>query len=209
MNTSNGHVFLIDDDNSMRLSLSRMLVELGFSVQEFSSAQDYLEHSLPISPATILMDMTMPDMTGLELQEKLIELGRQTPIVFISGQSHPHQIVKGLKNGAFDFLFKPFNLEELLTALNSAIQYDQNQLKKVTSDAHARKRFDSLTAREKEACHLLVKGLSNKEIAQQLGITDATIKIHKARVLQKMQLDSIPTLVKVYLEADLNKSADT
>lgn len=204
MNKSNGHIFLIDDDNSMRYSLSRMLVELGFSVQDFSNAQDFLENSLPISPAAILLDMAMPDMTGLELQEKLLEVGRQTPILFISGQSHPQQIVKGLKNGAFDFLFKPFNLEELINALNSAIHFDQNQLKKVTSDVHARRRFDSLTAREKETCHLLVKGLSNKDIAVQLGITDATIKIHKARVLQKMQLDSIPTLVKVYFESDLN-----
>ncbi|HBI82302.1 response regulator transcription factor [Orrella sp. NBD-18] len=205
MNERAGHIFLIDDDNSMRFSLSRMLVELGYSVQEFSSAREFLENSLPISPAAILLDMAMPDMTGLQLQEKLLEVGRQTPILFISGQSHPQQIVKGLKNGAFDFLFKPFNLEELINALNSAIQLDQNQLKKITSDIHARRRFDSLTAREKETCHLLVKGLSNKEIAQQLGITDATIKIHKARVLQKMQLDSIPTLVKVYFESDLNK----
>ncbi len=205
MNERAGHIFLIDDDNSMRFSLSRMLVELGYSVQEFSSAREFLENSLPISPAAILLDMAMPDMTGLQLQEKLLEVGRQTPILFISGQSHPQQIVKGLKNGAFDFLFKPFNLEELINALNSAIQLDQNQLKKITSDIHARRRFDSLTAREKETCHLFVKGLSNKEIAQQLGITDATIKIHKARVLQKMQLDSIPTLVKVYFESDLNK----
>ena len=206
MNKSNGHIFLIDDDNSMRYSLSRMLVELGFSVQEFSNAQDFLDHSLPIAPAAILLDMAMPDMSGLELQEKLLAVGRQTPILFISGQSHPQQIVKGLKNGAFDFLFKPFNLEELISALNAAIQFDQNQLKKVTSDVHARKRFDSLTAREKETCHLLVKGMSNKDIAVALGITDATIKIHKARVLQKMQLDSIPTLVKVYIESELNNT---
>lgn len=137
MTKSNGHIFLIDDDNSMRLSLSRMLGELGYSVQEFANARDFLENSLPISPAAILLDMQMPDMTGLELQEKLLEVGRQTPILFISGQSHPQQIVKGLKNGAFDFLFKPFNLEELIIALNSAIQFDQNQLKKVTNDVHA------------------------------------------------------------------------
>lgn len=207
MTKSNGHIFLIDDDNSMRLSLSRMLGELGYSVQEFSTACDFLESSLPLSPAAILLDMQMPDMTGLELQDKLLSIGRQTPILFISGQSHPKQIVKGLKNGAFDFLFKPFNLEELIVALDSAIKYDQNQLKKVTSEVHTRRRFESLTAREKETCHLLVKGFSNKEIAQQLGITDATIKIHKSRVLQKMQLDSIPTLVRVYFESDLNKQS--
>lgn len=203
MTKSNGHIFLIDDDNSMRSSLSRMLTELGYFVQEYQSADTFLKNSLPISPAAILLDMQMPDMTGLELQEKLLELGRQTPILFISGQSHPSQIVRGLKNGAFDFLFKPFNIEDLVTALNAAIQFDLNQLKKVTSDIHARRRFASLTSREKETCHLLIKGMSNKDIALQLGITDATIKIHKSRVLHKMQTESIPSLVKAYIEADL------
>ena len=117
MTKSAGHIYLIDDDESMRTSLTRMLREVGYMVEDHSSALTFLEKSIPVSPAVILLDMQMPDMTGLDLQEKLLQLGRKTPIVFVSGQSHPHQIVKGLKKGALDFLFKPFNLEDLLKAV--------------------------------------------------------------------------------------------
>jgi two-component system alkaline phosphatase synthesis response regulator PhoP len=112
--TKVGHIYLIDDDNSMRESLARMLRDVGYLVEDHASAVKFLETSTPVSPAVILLDMQMPDMTGVELQEQLVKLGRKTPIVFVSGQSHPHQIVQGLKKGAVDFLFKPFNLEELL-----------------------------------------------------------------------------------------------
>ena len=184
MNKS-GHVYLVDDDESMRTSLSRMLRELGYNVHDFASAKAFIEHSAPISPAVILLDMQMPDMTGLDLQEKLVRIGRKTPIVFISGQSHPHQIVKSLKKGALDFLFKPF--------------------KRVSKDIEVKRYFASLTPREKEVCHLLVQGLLNKDIAVKLGTTDATIKVHKARVMEKMRADSLQGLVKSYLEASLDQ----
>ena len=119
--TKVGHIYLIDDDESMRTSLSRMLRDVGYIVEDFSSAVTFLEDSMPVAPAVILLDMQMPDMTGLDLQEKLVKLGRKTPIVFVSGQSHPHQIVTSLKRGALDFLFKPFNLEDLLKAVRVGI----------------------------------------------------------------------------------------
>lgn len=97
--TKAGHIYLIDDDDSMRSSLTRMLREVGYLVDDYASALNFLEKSVPVSPAVILLDMQMPDMTGIDLQEKLIQLGRKTPIVFVSGQSHPHQIVQGLKKG--------------------------------------------------------------------------------------------------------------
>ena len=147
--------------------------------------------------------MQMPDMTGLDLQEKLLQLGRKTPIVFISGQSHPHQIVKGLKKGALDFLFKPFNLEDLLKAVAEAIDFDRRQLKRVSQDVETKKDYANLTPREKEVCSWLVQGLLNKDIAVKLGTTDATIKVHKARVMDKMHVDSVQTLVKKFLESDL------
>jgi len=200
-----GHIYLIDDDESMRTSLGRMLGEVGYQVQEYASATDFLEKSLPLAPAVILLDMQMPDITGLELQKELLSLGRKTPIVFISGQSHPHQIVQALKNGAVDFLFKPFNLEELLQALNEALKFDQRQLKSLTKEIETKKNYALLTPREKEVSALLVKGLLNKEIAQKLGISKATIKVHKARVIEKMQVTSMQELVKKYLEADLEK----
>ncbi len=201
--TKVGHIYLIDDDESMRISLARMLRELGHLVEDYASASIFLEKSVPVSPAVILLDMQMPDMTGLDLQEKLLKLGRKTPIIFVSGQSHPHQIVQGLKKGAVDFLFKPFNLEELLKAVADAIDFDGRQLKRISMDVETRRNYENLTPREREVCGWLVKGLLNKDIAVQLGTTDATIKVHKARVMDKMQVDSAQTLVKKYLESDL------
>ena len=201
--TKFGHIYLIDDDESMRISMSRMLRELGYLVDDYASATVFLEKSVPVSPAVILLDMQMPDMTGLDLQEKLQKFGRKTPIIFVSGQSHPHQIVQGLKKGALDFLFKPFNLEELLKAVADAIQVDDRQLKRISLDVEAKKDYESLTPREREVCGWLVKGLLNKDIAVKLGTTDATIKVHKARVMEKMHADSVQNLVKKYLESDL------
>jgi FixJ family two-component response regulator len=201
--TKAGHIYLIDDDESMRVSLSRMLRELGYLVEDYSSAATFLQKSIPIAPAVILLDMQMPDMTGLDLQEKLLSLGRKTPIVFVSGQSHPHQIVQGLKKGALDFLFKPFNLEELLKAVADAIAFDGRQLKRVSMDVETTREYESLTPREREVCIWLVKGLLNKDIAVKRGTTDATIKVHKARVMDKMHADSVQVLVKKFLESDL------
>ena len=201
--TKVGHIYLIDDDESMRISLSRMLRELGYLVEDYASAAVFLERSVPVSPAVILLDMQMPDMTGLDLQEKLLKLGRKTPIIFVSGQSHPHQIVQGLKKGAVDFLFKPFNLEEMLKAVADAIEIDRRQLKRVLVDMETKREYESLTPREREVCTWLVEGLLNKDIAVKLGTTDATIKVHKARVMSKMHVDSVQTLVKKYLESDL------
>ena len=201
--TKAGHIYLIDDDESMRVSLSRMLRELGYLVEDYSSAATFLQKSIPIAPAVILLDMQMPDMTGLDLQEKLLSLGRKTPIVFVSGQSHPHQIVQGLKKGALDFLFKPFNLEELLKGVADAIAFDGCQLKRVSMDVETTREYESLTPREREVCIWLVKGLLNKDIAVKLGTTDATIKVHKARVMYKMNTYSVQALVKKFLESDL------
>lgn len=143
MNKS-GHVYLVDDDESMRTSLSRMLQELDYNVHDFASAKAFIEHSVPISPAVILLDMQMPDMTGLDLQEELVRIGRKTPIIFVSGQSHPQQIVKSLKKGLW-ILFKPFNLEDLLNSVADAIEFDRRQLKRVSKDVEVKRYFATLT----------------------------------------------------------------
>jgi len=201
--TKAGHIYLVDDDESMRTSLVRMLRDIGYIVEDFSSAAAFFEHSVPVAPAVILLDMQMPDLTGLDLQEKLLKLGRKTPIVFVSGQSHPHQIVKGLKQGAVDFLFKPFNLDDLLKAIADAIELDRRQLKRISKDVETKQDYAILTPREKEVCFWLVKGLLNKDIAVKLGTTDATIKVHKARVMDKMNVESVQALVAKYLESNL------
>jgi len=200
MSTLNGTIYLIDDDDAIRRSLSRMLADVGYDVFDYNSATSFLSNIRVVSPAVILLDMQMPDLSGLELLDCLEKNGSTTPIIFLSGQSHPQQIVKGLKKGALDFLFKPFNLEELLNAIQTALEYDRKQFKRILKTSEIKQNFLLLTPREKEVFSLLVSGLMNKEIAQQLGTTDATIKVHKARVMEKMRAGSVQDLVRFHLE---------
>ena len=205
MTNSKGHVYLIDDDISIRSSLTRTLVGAGYTVQPFAGAKDFMENLMPVSPAVILLDMQMPDVIGLDLQEQLTQLGLKTPIIFISGQSHQKQIVQGLKKGAIDFLFKPFNLAELFSAIDMGITKDQAKIQKLAQEGNVRKNFSLLTPREKEVCHLLVKGFKNKEIAKQFNLVDATIKVHKARIMEKMHANSLQNLVALYLQFNLEQ----
>jgi FixJ family two-component response regulator len=191
-----GHIYIIDDDASMRSSLSRMLDSYGYSSEAHESAEDFLEQSIPVSPAAVLLDMRMPTMTGIVLQMKLNSMGRQTPIIFISGESMPHEIVTSMKQGAIDFLLKPFNLDDLLKSIGNAIEKDKLVFESLTQSLSVKQKFDSLTPREKEVFVLLVQGLMNKDIAVQLGTTDATIKVHKSRVMNKMKADSLQELVR-------------
>jgi len=135
-------------------------------------------------------------MSGVDLQKRLVDMGRITPIIFISGESMSHEIVTGMKQGAVDFLFKPFNLDEMLLALTNAVAKDRENFKKIGQSLSLRQRYESLTPRETEVCALLVDGLMNKDIAVELGTTNATIKVHKARVMEKMQADSLQDLVR-------------
>lgn len=205
MTNSKGHVYLIDDDMSIRASLTRTLVDVGYAVQDFSGAKDFMENLMPVSPAVILLDMQMPDLIGLDLQEQLTQLGLKTPIIFISGQSHKKQIVQGLKKGAIDFLFKPFNLAELFAAIDIGITKDRAQIQKSAQEGNVRKNFSLLTPREKKVCHLLVQGFKNKDIAKQFNLVDATIKVHKARIMEKMHANSLQNLVALYLQFNLEQ----
>ena len=201
-----GQIYLVDDDESIRASLFNALVQLGYNVDCFEDAKSFFNQPPSRSPAVILLDMQMPDMMGVALQQELLALGRRTPIIFISGQSHPQQIVTGLKNGAIDFLFKPFNLEDLLVAVSKALEFDKKHLAQLSKELDIKQCFLTLTPREKEVCSLLVSGLLNKEIATKLGTVDATIKVHKARIMEKMHADSLQALVRMYLEADLDNA---
>ncbi len=193
-----GHIYIIDDDASMRSSLARMLANYGYTTEVYERAEDFIEQSIPVSPAAVLLDMRMPTMSGIELQKKLNELGRQTPIIFISGESMPHEIVTSMKQGAIDFLFKPFNLDDLLKAIVSAVEKDKLIFESVAQSLTVIQRYDSLTPREKEVFALLVRGLMNKDIAIELGTTDATIKVHKSRVMDKMKAESLQDLVRLF-----------
>ena len=173
-----------------------MLINYGYGVSVFERPENFIEESIPVSPAAILLDMRMPTMLGTELQKQLNQLGRNTPIIFISGESMPHEIVTAMKQGAIDFLFKPFNLDDLLKAVASAVEKDKEVFKVTVQSMTVTQRYESLTPREKQVCALLVDGLMNKDIAVRLGTTDATIKVHKSRVMEKMQADSLQDLVR-------------
>ena len=198
-----GHIYIIDDDNSIRQALERMLIEAGYSVEIYESARIFLEKSLPVSPAAILLDMQMPDMTGIELQEQLNKLGRTTPIIFISGQSQPAQIIRAMKHGALNFLLKPFNQEQLFIAISEAIKADKILFKNLNKTIFVRGQFSSLTNKEREVYTYLIKGLRSKDIAITLGVVPATIKVHKSRILEKMNVESSQELLKQHLESGL------
>lgn len=188
------HVYVIDDNDVVASALSDTLQRLGYSTEVYNDPLVFLQESMPVSPAVILLDMRMPSMTGVALQKRLMEIGRKTPIVFISGEWQSSEIVLGMKQGAVDFLFKPFNLEDLLTAISNALEKDKLNSHVLAEQLTLRERYNSLTAREKEVCALLAEGLLSKQIAIQLGISNATIKVHKSRILEKMQVSSLQQL---------------
>ena len=192
------HIYIIDDDASIRSSLTRMLKSCGYAVEAYDSSESFLANSIPVSPATILLDVRMPSTSGVELQKKLNEMGRKTPIIFISGDAMPSEIVTSMKQGADDFLFKPFNLDDLLRCIKSAIDKDKQVFQSMIQSSTINQRYESLTPREKEVCALLVKGLMNKDVAVCLGTTDATIKVHKSRVMDKMKASSLQELVRLF-----------
>jgi len=205
MSYGSDFVYLIDDDEPMRRSLEHILRENGYVVQGFANAHAFLDELLQASPSVILLDMQLPDMNGVELQEKLIQLEQHTPIVFISGQSHPRQIVQGMRRGAVHFLIKPFGLKELLSAIEEALQIDRECTKKLVSQRRVTACYQTLTPREREVCHWISKGLQNIEIAQKFDSSPNTVKIQKGSMMAKMQTKSVQELALLYAEHGLEK----
>lgn len=190
-------VYVIDDDASVRKSLERLIRSAELSVQTFSSAQDFLSRTLPDYPGCLVLDVKMPGVTGLELQEKLTAVHRFIPIIFITGFGNIPASVQAMKAGAVDFLEKPFDDKTLLDAIHRAINRDIQYRQKNTELAALRRRSESLTNREREVFELVVTGMLNKQIAFQLGITEKTIKVHRARIMQKMAVQSFADLVRL------------
>lgn len=198
-----GYIYLIDDDEAIRDSLTLSLTDMGYEVFSFSKASLFLD-AFPIeSPAVILLDMQMPEMSGLELQEKLLQKGKTTPIIFISGQSHQKQIIDVFRNGAKDFILKPFSDQQLLSPIKLAIEADRQSQNSLDEKNRIQNLYALLTPKEKEVCDLLVKVPLSKEVAQILNISESTVKIHKSRVMQKMAVTSLQHLTANYLEARL------
>ncbi len=197
-----GHIYLIDDDPSICRSLAFTLSSSNYSVQTFDNPRVFLKDSLPISPAVILLDMRMPEMTGTELQTILRKNGRETPIIFISGESQPTEIIEAMKLGAIDFLLKPFSMESLMTAIENGLNKDRTRHNELVQDMDIRQRFGRLTEKEQEICRLMIKGYGNKEIAELNGSAPATVKLHRSRVLDKMGAETLPELIEMTIDGN-------
>lgn len=197
-----GHIYLIDDDPSIRRSLAYSLSSVRYSIQTFDSPSAFLRDALPITPAVILLDIRMPDMNGLALQNEMIARGRQTPIIFISGESQPSEIIEAMKKGAIDFLIKPFRLEALMNAIDLALQQDKQLQNQKIISLNVRERFMRLTDKEREVCRWMIKGYGNKEIANMNGSAPATVKLHRSRVLEKMGCNNLPELIALAQDSE-------
>ena len=195
--TSAEIVYVVDDDESVRRGLSRLLRSAGLSVETFPSAQAFLSRDLPDRPACLVLDVRMPGLSGLDLQAALKQAGRAMPIVFISGQSDVPVSVRAMKEGALDFLQKPFDDDQLLSAIAGALARGRTARALRDESAVVRQRFETLTPRERQVLGQVIAGLLNKQIAANLGAAEKTIKIHRGRVMQKMAAGSVADLVRM------------
>jgi len=190
--------FAIDDDLSVRKALRRLLTAAGFRARAFASAEEFLAQPLPDdAPACIILDVSMPGLSGLDLQRTLAERNVSVPIVFITGHGDIPMTVRALKAGAVDFLPKPFDNRDLLAAVHQAIARDAQARQTGAEVGALRQRQVSLTPREREVMALVVSGLLNKQVGQQLGVTEKTVKVHRAQVMAKMKADSLAALVRM------------
>jgi len=194
-----GHVYVVDDDISVGQSIKRLLSFYDYHVQAYVSGDEFFDKAPFNGPAVLLLDMRMPDKSGIDVQGRLIDAGIHMPIVFISGESMPQEIVSGMKNGAVDFLFKPFEAEDLVSAIDRSLQQQEEKARQDSSTNESKQKYASLTNRQKQVCDYLVQGLDNKTIAKNLGVTYDAIKLHKRIVLEKMQADSVVVLTRMLL----------
>ena len=187
-------VFVVDDDISVRESLELLIQTAGWRAKTFASAQDFLSHPAAAVPSCLVLDVRLPGLNGLELQN---QLGQRTemPIIFITGHGDVPMTVRAMKAGAIEFLTKPFNDEVLLEAIRQALDRSRTALRHRAEMQVLRGRYESLTPREREVMALVVSGLLNKQVGGELGISEITVKAHRGQLMRKMKADSLPDLV--------------
>ena len=190
-------VYVVDDDASLRKALGRALKTVGLNVKAFGSAQEFLDQGPLDGPGCLVVDVQMPGRSGPELQAELNARGIRTPIIFLTGHGDISMTVKAFKDGAVDFLTKPFKAATLLGAIREAIQKDERFRASRSEKAEIHRRLETLTVRERQVLDLVVNGLSNKQIAAELGAAERTVKVHRSRVLEKMQVTSVAELVRL------------
>lgn len=190
-------VFVIDDDALIRDGIHSLIKTIGLRAQTFASAQDFMLAKRPDAPSCLILDVRMPGLNGLDLQSELNAASIHIPIIFITGHGDIPMSVRAMKEGAMEFLTKPVRGQDLLDAVQKAVARDRELRKDRVERAEIRKRFDSLTPRETEVLNLVVAGLLNKQIAYELGMSELTVKTHRAHVMEKTQADSLAHLVRM------------
>lgn len=190
-------VFVVDDDISVRESLELLIQSAGWQPVTFVSAQEFLAHRRTPVPSCLVLDVSLPGLNGLELQERMVDAQGCMPIIFITGHADVPMSVKAMKAGAVEFLTKPFKDDVLLSAIQQSLKKSQIALVNQTELQALRDRYESLTLREQQVMKLVVSGLLNKQVGAELGISEITVKAHRGKVMQKMKADSLPDLVKM------------
>jgi FixJ family two-component response regulator len=190
-------VYIIDDDASVREGVGELIRSVGLGVQTFASSQEFLDSKRPDAPGCIILDVRLPGRSGLESQKVLQNQSIPLPVIFISAHGDVPISVRAMKSGAIEFLTKPLREQELLDAVHAGIERDRARRQEAELIADLRTRYDSLTAREREIMHLVVTGSMNKQIAAQAGLSEVTVKVHRAHVMQKMRARSLVDLVRM------------
>jgi FixJ family two-component response regulator len=190
-------VFVVDDDRSVREGLVDLINSVGMKVEAFSSAQEFLRYKRPDTPACLVLDVRLPGPSGLDLQRQLGLSENPIPIIFVTGHGDIPMSVRAMKEGAVEFLTKPFRDQDLLDAIHQALETNRIAREQRATAAELRRRYESLTPREREVMQLVVRGLLNKQIASQLGASEVTIKMHRGQVMHKMKAESVVELLRM------------
>jgi FixJ family two-component response regulator len=190
-------VIVVDDDGAVREALSNLFRSVGLQVKVFASAPEFLQSKLSDGPCCMVLDVRLPDLSGLDFQTELAKRNIQIPIVFMTGHGDIPMTVRAMKAGAVEFLPKPFRDQDMLDAVQSGLDQDRKRRKNTSETTKLKASFDSLTAREREILALVTSGLMNKQIAAEIGITEITVKVHRANVMRKMGAKSLAQLVRM------------